>query len=295
MKLLRPKVSIIIPTLNSWTTLKANITSLYKQTLTPYEIIVVDNASSDGTPQKIRSEFPEVRLISLNKNIGVTGGRNVGIDKAKKDSQYLFFFDHDMVADRKMIEELVRIAKINLSYGIITPKIFYWEDKKRIWAAGTNINLWTGQVLFRGGRDRGQFDRVEEIQVAPAAILIKREVITAVKKFDDRYFVTYEDTDFCFRARKYDFKTIYAPTAIAFHNISPLRTQEQKRLLNRSFWIGRNRVLFMKDFGKSFFLFLVFSVVYLLYFMKLSLDQKDLQGLINYVRGFIAGVNTRKT
>lgn len=294
MKFLKPEVSVIIPTLNSWVTLKSSLASLYKQTLTPYEIIVVDNASSDKTPKKVRKKFPGVRLICLDKNTGVTGGRNAGIDKANKDTQYLLFFDHDMVAHKDMIKNLTGILQTDNSYGIITPKIFYWEDRKRVWAAGTNINLWTGQVLFRGGKDRGQFDKVEEVQVAPAAVLVKREVIDAVGKFDDRYFVTYEDTDFCFRARKYGFKTMYTPNATAYHKISPRRPDEQKRLLSRSFWIGRNRVLFMKDFGNSYLFFLFFSVVYLLYFIKLSLEQKDLPGLISYVKGFIAGVNGRK-
>ncbi len=285
-----PKVSVIIPTLNSWTSLKSCLISLYNQSLKPFEIIVVDNGSSDDTSRNIKREFHEVNLIGLKQNTGVTGGRNVGIEKADRKSDYLLFFDHDMIADKSMINNLVSFAKKDPAYGILTPKIFYWEDKKRVWAAGTNINLWTGQVLFRGGKDRGQFNKIEEVQVAPAAILVKREVIDAIKKFDDRYFATYEDTDFCFRARQHNFKTIYIPTAIAFHKISPESKDERKRLLSRSFWIGRNRVLFMKDFGKNYLIFLLFSLVYLLYFIKMSLEQKNLIGLRNYLKGYIAGI-----
>lgn len=289
-----PKVSVIIPAYNSWITLRSCINSIMYQTLQPKEIVVVDNASSDGTSEAVKKEFPKVRLYTLKKNTGVTGGRNAGIDNASKSSEYLLFFDHDMVADKKMIENLVKVAEMNSSYGIVTPKIYYFEDRKRVWAAGTNINLWTGRILFRGGKERGQFNKVEEVQVAPAAILVKRQVINAIKKFDDRYFVTYEDTDFCFRARKYNFKTMYTPMAIAFHKISPRHEDEQKRLLSRSFWIGRNRVLFMRDFGKSYFFFLLFSVVYLLYFIKLALDQKNFQGLTDYLKGFTEGVNISK-
>lgn len=294
MKLLRPKVSAIIPTFNSWHTLKLSISSLLKQTLKPYEIIVVDNGSWDGTSKKVKKDFPGVKLISLDKNTGVTGGRNVGIDRVNKNSQFLFFFDHDMIADLKMIENLVEVAESNSAYGIITPKIYYFEDKERVWAAGTNINLWTGQVLFREGTDRGQFDTVEEVQVAPAALLVKKEVIKAIKKFDDRYFATYEDTDFCFRAKDFKFKTIYTPSAIAFHKISSQSSDEHKRLLDRSFWVGRNKVLFMRDYGKNYYFFLIFSLIYLLYFIKMSLEQKNLNGLINYLKGFIAGIMQAK-
>ena len=285
-----PKVSVIIPTLNSWISLNPCLTSLYNQSLKPFEIIVVDNGSSDETVENVKREFPKAKLVRIKINTGVTGGRNAGIEKANKKSDYLFFFDHDMQADKKMLESLLAVSKSNSLYGIVTPKIYYFEDKERIWAAGTNINLWTGQVLFRGGKDRGQFDKVEEVQVAPAAMLVKRKVINAIKKFDNSYFATYEDTDFCFRAKEHNFKTMYAPEAVAFHDISTRYSDEQKRLLARSFWIGRNRVLFMKDFGKNYYLFLFFSIIYLLYFIKMSIEQKNLNGLINYIKGFTLGI-----
>lgn len=295
----KSKISVIIPTLNSWNTLGSCITSIFKQTLKPEELIVVDNASSDGTWEKISNlksraanaeQISNLKLVRNKQNLGVTGGRNAGISIANKNSQYLLFFDHDMVADKNMLLNLVKVAEMDSSYGIITPKIYYWEDKKRIWAAGTNINLWTGQVLFRGGRDVGQFEKIEEVQVAPAVMLVCQEVIHKLKGFDSRYFATYEDTDFCFRAKDKGFKTIYSPKAFAYHKISPKKNLEQKRLLDRSFWIGRNRVLFMRDFGKSYYLFLLFSPVYLLYFIKLALQQKNPKGLTSYLKGFIAGM-----
>ena len=115
-------------------------------------------------------------------------------------------------------------------------------------------------------------------------------MINAISKFDNRYFVTYEDTDFCFRAKDHNFKTIYVPEAIAFHKISTRYQDEQQRLLDRSFWIGRNRVLFMKDYGKNYYLFLFFSILYLLYFIKMSIEQKNMNGLINYIKGFTQGI-----
>ncbi len=290
MKALVSKISVVVPTFNSWDTLKPAISSLYKQTQKIYEIIVIDNASSDQTSKNVRKFFPKVKLVILDKNTGVTGGRNAGIDHAHKDSKYILFFDHDMLADKKMLGELLKVAQSNGLYGIITPKIFYYEDKKRIWAAGTNINLWTGQILFRGGKDIGQYNTIDEVQVAPAAMLVKKEVINKVKRFDNRYFATYEDTDFCFRAKDHNFKTIYAPTAIAYHKISPNPSNEQKRLLDRSFWVGRNRILFMRDYGKNYYFFLLFSIMYLLYFIKMSLEQKNLNALINYLKGFISGI-----
>lgn len=283
------KISIVIPTFNSWQTLIPCIKSVYNQTLKPYEIIVVDNASSDQTVQKVKKGTPYVKLIPLEKNTGVTGGRNSGIKAADKSSGYLFFFDHDMVADKNMLQELVEVAKRASNIGIVTPKIYFWTSKRRIWSAGTSINLLTGQIFFRGGMDVGQYEKIEEVQVAPAAMLVKRKVVQKLKKFDERYFATYEDTDFCFRAKRAGFKTYYAPRAIAFHKISEDPRLEAKRLMDRGFWVGRNRVLFMRDFGVNFLAFTLFVPIYFLYYLRLAIKFKRLDGIASFIKGTFYG------
>lgn len=287
---MKVEISVIIPTYNSWKTLKDCLHSILKQSLKPREVIVIDNASTDDTSIKLVKDFPSVKLIKLPINNGVTGGRNTGIKKAIKEISYFFFFDHDMVADKNMLKELVKVAEQDSNIGIVTPKIYYKGDKKRIWAAGTGINLWSGQVLFRGGKDIGQYEKIEEVQVAPAAMLVKKEVIRKIKGFDGKYFATYEDTDFCFRSRKSGFFTFYAPKAIAYHELSTNPADEADRLLRRSYWVGRNRILFMKDFGKSFFVFSLFLPVYLLYYLKLAIRYKRIGDWINFIRGIFDGL-----
>lgn len=293
------KISVIIPTYNSWQTLKECISSVQNQTQRVFEIIIVDNASTDETSKNILKYFPKVKLVRLQKNSGVTGGRNAGIKAAFKNTDYLFFFDHDMVADFKMIDELLKVIELSEDIGIVTPKIYYWGDKqslrdkslkKRIWSAGTGINLWTGQVLFRGGIDQGQYDQVAEVQVAPAAILIKRGVLKQIKEFDDRYFAVYEDTDFCFRVKKAGFKTFYSPQAIAYHKIPLDSKKESDRLLTRSYWIGRNRVIFMRDFGRSFTIFLLFIPIFTLYYFLLSLRYSKIKYFLDFLKGTIRGL-----
>jgi len=291
------KISVVIPTYNSWKTLKPCIGSAKKQTLKPDEIIIVDNASTDGTKEKVKKHFPDVKLVALEKNTGVTGGRNTGIKASSKHCNYIFFFDHDMVADDRMLEELVKVAENNKNIGIVTPKIYYWKDphsdrqgRKRIWAAGTGMNLWTGQVLFRGGEDVGQYDKVEEVQVAPAAMLVKKEVIDKIGGFDDRYFATYEDTEFCFRAREVGFLTYYSPSSMAWHKISPEKKDEEERLLSRSFYVARNRIYFMGDYANNFWIFLLFSPAYFIYYFKIALNNLDKKAILEYLKGYVVGV-----
>lgn len=284
------KVSVIIPTYNSWRTLKSCILSIRKQSIKPAKIIVVDNGSDDDTSKNVKKYFPEVELITLDKNTGVTGGRNAGIKRANPTSDYLFFFDHDMVAEKNMLAELVKVAESNKQIGIVTPKIYYWGNKKIIWSAGTGINLWTGKIIFRGGQDIGQYENVEEVEVAPAALLVKRNAMKKLKFFDDTYFATYEDTDFCFRTRELGFKTFYAPKAIAYHILSWDPKDDADRVLSRAYWIGRNRVIFMKKFGKSLLVFLFFIPVFLLFYFILAVKSNRLRDWITFIRGTIAGL-----
>lgn len=295
-EMIMKKVSVIIPTYNSWNTLKSCIASIQNQTLKSKEIIVINNGSGDGTPKRVKEEFSEVRLINLKTNTGVTGGRNTGIKKANPKSDYLFFFDHDMVAKKNMLANLVNIAESNKQIGIVTPKIYYYGNKKRIWSAGTGINLWTGQVSFRGGVDLGQYEIAQEVQVAPAAILVKKELMKKIKFFDDNYFATYEDTDFCFRAREMGYKTFYAPEAVAYHILSWDPKDDADRVLSRAYWIGRNRVIFMKRFGKFFPLFLILFVpLFSLYYLKVSISTNRIRDWLKFMLGTWRGLTTNES
>lgn len=284
------RVSVIIPTYNSCGILRKCVESILSQTIKLSEVIVVDNGSTNVALVYLKKIFPRIKLLKLENNTGVTGGRNAGIKIADKRADYLLFFDHDMVADKNMVKELIEVVETDDAIGIATPKIYYWEDKKRIWSAGTGINLWTGQVLFRGGMDVGQYNEVEEVQVAPAAILVKKKVLDEIGGFDEKYFAVYEDTDYCFRAGKMGFKVIYAPKAVSYHNLSTDPKNEAQRLLERSYWIGRNRILFMKDFGKNFYVFALFMPLSCIYYLKLAIENKSPRSFILYMRGLISGL-----
>jgi GT2 family glycosyltransferase len=285
------EISVIIPTFNSVKTLRTCIKSIQKQTLPPREVIVVDNASSDDTSNVVKKEFPAIKIFTLSENRGVTGGRNKGIREASSSSNYLFFFDHDMVADVNMLKELVKVAQSDSDIGIVTPKIYYLSDQKRIWSAGTGINLWTGQVLFRNGNEEGQFEKDEEVQVAPAAILVKKEVINKIGGFDDVFISSWEDTDFSYRAKQNGFKVFYSSKALAYHDLSFDPRNEAERLLTRyPYFIGRNRILFMRRYAYSFPIFLLFLPFYGLYYLALSLKYGKLKGYISFLRGTFDGL-----
>ena len=283
------KVSVIIPTFNSYHTLKDAIKSLQNQSLKPIEIIIIDNASSDGTSQKTKKDFPSIKLVTMKKNTGVTGGRNEGVKHVSPKADVVMFFDHDMVADKKMIQELVNVLDSQKDIGIVTPKIFYWDKKNIIWAAGTDVNLITGQTLFRGGRDIGQYEKIEEVAVAPAVLLVDRELIKKRLKFDDIYFATYEDTDYCFKAKKMRYRTFYTPLAFAYHKIPYDHDDANRRLLSRTYFVARNRIIFMKRFSNNFPIFILLTPAYFIYYSILSLRYHKFKPILDYIKGLVEG------
>ncbi len=286
-----PKIVAVVPTWNGERTISNCLQSLNNQTVAVSTIIVIDNNSTDATRHVVKTSFPKVTLITLPENLGVVGGRNAGIASAGDKYDYILFFDHDMEAGRDMVKSLLDTA-ITLKADIVTPKIVYKSDPTVIWSAGTDVNLITGQVLFRNGLDSYQFNCDQAVQIAPAAMLVSRQVISEVKKFDPIFVSSWEDADFCFRAKKMGFTIYYSAKATALHDLSRNPVEEVYRLFDRyAFYIGQNRILFMRRFGKNFFLFLaVFLPLFLLYYLFLAFRYQRIGKYLNLLRGTLSGI-----
>ncbi len=253
---------------------------------------MVDNASTDGTCAAVRRKFPRVRVITNKENSGVSGGRNIGLKNVDSQSEYVLFLDHDIVLSTNLLSELLRVIIGSGDVGIATPKIYYYSHKKVIWSTGTSINLVSGKVSFDGGNkvDHGQFGKLKDVQVAPAVILVKKEVIEKIGGFDEIYFATYEDTDFCFRARKSGYRIVYVPGTWAYHKIPLDWSESMNRLLSRAYYVGRNRLIFMRKHSKYFLLFLMFLPAYFFYYSCLSLRFRRVKEIGNFCKGTMAGL-----
>ncbi|MDQ3098177.1 MAG: glycosyltransferase family 2 protein [bacterium] len=289
------EIIAIVPTYNQKKFLIEGIESLLLQTFPIQRIIIIDNGSTDGTVEELKSKYnsnQKIQIIALPVNTGVVGGRNEGIKQAG-NYDYLLFFDHDMVAEPHMLEELLKTAESSENIGIVTPKIYYWENKKTIWSAGTDINLTTGQNLFRGGEDKGQYEKVEQVGIAPAVLLTKKKVIETVGIFETIYYHSYEDTDYCFRVKKAGLKTFYTPKAIAYHKIPYDTDRANIRLLQLSFLVARNRIIFMRKFSPHFFIFLLFIPVFLVYYIKLAISYRKYSAISEYIKGTIVGLTIK--
>jgi GT2 family glycosyltransferase len=283
-----PLVSVIIPTFNRKDDLLLCLNSLKNSTYPNLEIIVVDNASTDGTYNAVKQIFPDVKIVINDRNLGVTGGRNRGAIESRGD--YLLFLDHDMIVDKQMIEELLKAVRVDPKIGIAGPIIYYYDEPSKVWAAGTSISMLTGKISFN---DKVTNTKHFEVQVIPATIIVKREVLDKVGLFDETFFATYEDTDFCFRIRKAGYKVVCVPEAKAWHKIPIDSKSQELRLLSRSYYIARNRIIFMKKHARlsNFMVFLILFVpIYAIYYTWLGLRYLKLHFIKEYWRGLFEGL-----
>lgn len=224
------------------------INSVKKSSWENLEIVMVDNNSQDGLEEET-NKLEGVKFIQTGKNLGYTGGNNIGIKKGlEMGAELILILNPDTTISKDIVEILAKSLEKE-DAGIIGPKIYFSSDsEKKIWYAGGVFD--TANVIgsHRGvnEEDHGQYNKIEETDyVSGAAMMVKAEVFNKIGFFDERYFLYYEDSDFCFRARKAGFKIIYNPKAIVYHENakstglgSPLQ----------DYFITRNRMYFASKF-----------------------------------------------
>lgn len=290
-------VSVIIPTYNREKEVLICLESLQKIDYKNCEIIVVDNASTDKTVEKIEKNYPQVKLIRLLQNMGAVGGRNKGLKKAK--GEYFCFLDSDNVVDKHFLTALVELAESNKKIGIVGPKMYYLKEPKRVWFVGARINLITSRTFFPGrdAVDVGQFEQVKNTFHVPNCWLVKKEVVEKIGPMDEIYFMSYGESDWAERARKAGFKVLFCPQAMVYHDIEKGADIKEHVLVRgspqRTYFFARNRIIFMKKFASrlNFLLFLlIFNNLFLLLHFFIFFKQRQYASFKSYLQGYLDGL-----
>jgi GT2 family glycosyltransferase len=221
------KIGVVTVTYNSAEVLPEFLDSLAAQTYRNYTVYVVDNASKDASVEicRRRADLP-ICLISNNENLGVAEGNNQGIRAALKDGcEYVLLLNNDTVFDGDLFAEL-HDGLVRYQCSMITPKILYHHDPKKIWAAGGYFQRWLGCRTQHYGADMPdceKFDKVLTISYAPTCcVLIHRRVFDCIGLMDPLYFVYSDDADFMYRAGKAGIIMKYLPSARLLHKVSSL-------------------------------------------------------------------------
>ncbi|MGB9776071.1 MAG: glycosyltransferase family 2 protein [Anaerolineae bacterium] len=211
------KASVIIPVWNGREYLPACLDALLAQDYLDFEVIVVDNASTDGSADLVAEKYPQVRLIRNAQNLGYAGGCNAGLKVARGD--VLVLLNQDTVVQRGWLCTLVEALQ-KPEVGIVGCKILY-PDGKTIQHAGGWIEwpLGLAHHYGQGEQDEGQWDEPRQVDyVTGAAMAFRRDVMEKVGRLDEEFWPGYfEDSDFCFRGREMGYEVWYVPSARVFH------------------------------------------------------------------------------
>ena len=187
-------------------------------------VLVVDNASSDGSPQMVRDEFPGVELLALPENRRFAGGNNEGLRRAlDAGADAVMLLNNDVVADPKMIAKLLAALDEQPDAGAAAPLIYFAPPSDRIWYGGGRCRPWLAHSSHRGlrERDRGQYRSIEDTGYLTGCCLLARaEAWRKVGLLDERYFIYAEDADWSLRARAAGFRLLFVPTARLWHRVS---------------------------------------------------------------------------
>jgi GT2 family glycosyltransferase len=218
-----PKVSIVLLNLNGYGDSRDCLQSLEQLDYENFEVIMVDNGSSDDSATRLAEEFPDVKLLRSQQNLGFTGGNNLGIKEAlRHDAAYVLLLNNDTVVDPEFLSLLVEVGETDSTIGIVGPKIYYASDPKRIWYAGGRIKYGACHHVGIDALDDGdKYCQAEDTGfISGCALLVKSIVLRDVGLLDNKLFVYHEDTDFCMRARKGGYRCVFVPAALIWHKIS---------------------------------------------------------------------------
>ncbi len=261
-----PRVAAIVLNYNGKDLTLQTIASLRGMSYPAFDIVVVDNGSSDGSHEAVQAAFPEVVALRVEENRGISFGINHGIRHALASGyDYLLLLNNDIEVDPEMLTELVRAAEGDPTIGCVGPKAYYHADRNRLWSAGGTIRFREAVTRERGmGEiDRGQFDRDREVgYVNGCAMLVPRRVMEEVGLWDPIYHVSVEDADWCMRMVRRGYRCWYAHRAVLWHMVSPT-TGGYKA--SRTFQTGRSTAIFVRRFAGarqwiSFLLFLAAAI-----------------------------------
>jgi GT2 family glycosyltransferase len=241
------KVSIITVNFNQPELTLGLLKSLHNHAdYNPYEIIVVDNGSTQDHITDWSSIYGSAKYIRSEKNLGFAGGNNLGIREAT--GEYLFLINNDTEVTNGLIKKLVKILDDNPEAGVVSPKIRYFDQPDIIQYAGfTDMNFNTGRNRCIGQfeKDNGQYDQLTGPTgyAHGAAMMIRREAINKAGLMPENFFLYYEEMDWCEKIKRSGYQIWIEPKALIFHKESASVGQNSPL---KEYYMTRSRLLFIR-------------------------------------------------
>ena len=221
------KLAIILVNWNSYELTNDTLQSLYQTSYQDYDIICVDNASTDESLNQLRTNHNKIIVLTCDQNTGFTGGNNKGMQYAIEHGYtYTLLLNNDVAVERDFLEPLVQALDDNKNMGAVQPLIYFHHDRTLIWNAGAKFNQWLGitktigynkkdaQHTYRN-QNQGFASKIDWI--TGCAFMVRTEVLKKVGLLYDPFFIYYEDVDLSFRIKNAGYDLGYVPASVIYH------------------------------------------------------------------------------
>lgn len=245
-------VFIVILNWNGWEDTAKCVESCRELTYVNFHILVVDNGSTDGSETNLRKKFSDIDIIQTGRNLGFSGGNNVGIRRAlEQDADFVWLLNNDTIVDPACLARMVQAMEAGDHVGMVGSKIYYHDSPDTLWFAGGEVDLEGGGLTRHIGKDeidRGDYDTQKETAyLTGCSILARREMIDEIGLLEENYFLYFEDADWSLRAKQKGWKLMYQPEAILWHK----EGAQTGKIHSEGFvyYFLRNRFFFIRRFA----------------------------------------------
>ncbi|MCL5405141.1 MAG: glycosyltransferase family 2 protein [Deltaproteobacteria bacterium] len=240
-----PKVCISILNWNRLPDTLACLESVFNLDYPNFEVIVVDNHSSESPEETIRRLHPGAKLIINRANIGFTGGNNVAMAYAMQSgADYIWLLNNDTVVEPNSLRRLVEYAEANDSIGLVSPLIYYLDDMDRMQFAGSRVDWRNLRLTYPSeSGDNGSFQEGEDVCLWGTALLVRRRVVEKVGYLNEDYFAYWEDTEYSLRSLRNGFRNAVCTSAKIYHDLDSNQLQTGGRKPHFYYFMCRNRLL----------------------------------------------------
>lgn len=235
------KVCAVIVNYNGFADTIECLHSFKEQQGSSCRLLVVDNASNNDSVARICAAHPDVEIITTHKNLGFTGGNNVGIRHAlAQGCDYLFLVNNDTVMEPDCLSHLLMCAQQHPEAAVVSPAMYYYHDRTRPWFTGSAIDNVEGTYAsLEGPVDAAVVTAVP--WATGCAMLIPVEKMREIGGFDERFFCYYEDVDWSLRAREKNSTCVLCPAAVLYHKVAASSGGDGKPRLD--YYNTRNHLL----------------------------------------------------
>ena len=286
-----PLTYIIILNWNGWQDTLACVESCRELTWPNFRIIVVDNASTDGSEEQLRQQLSDEEIIQSGANLGFAGGNNIGIRCALEcGADYVWLLNNDAVADPQALTMLIEAAERNPNVAMAGSKIYFHDDPCRIWSVSGIWEKGWLRLRMKGAHqlDRGQFDEPCKVwSISGCSMLVRSAAIREIGMLDEPFFLYWEDVEWCARAREHGYDVLYVPKSLVWHKVSVSTRQGS---FQQYYYHTRNGLFFLKRNDPLLLpLFIFYNVTFGLRSMFLG-NPQPLKGLFCGILDSLVGI-----